>query len=578
MAIFDTNLDYTKLIQFTEGSLQIASFVQIRNALIERFKTIYGNDIDVNPASADGQYINAISLLINNILQTVKKGYDNMDPAVATGQYLDTLCSYNNINRLLPTPSVVQLYIYNSGLADVNANHLEFMDKNNTLWIWDNGGVDFTFKAGEYTLITDVKCEKLGAINAPGTNAFYYIGSDGLLVETDDPSKQEWDNPDLYGNSLINGTIFETVNDEGLWVWQYSDAEVGNDLETDEELRARRYMMLGNSSVTILEGLKGNLLNITGIKDVYIFNNSSSSDVTLSSANGYEPIADDTEVKEHGIYIALRYKEGVEIDPKSIAKVIYNKLTPGILTSETYNLGSEEDCYYEIPRTAAQKDIIYWKKCSSVSPYVEINLYCKKEVYDYPLENGSVVNDPHTAISTNEKLIVEKLQKYLTDIKIDDYLTVANIMSIIQQNDIQKSGMSTFFTQNGFIGTANNYQYPMNLSYLKYEDEDFVFEYPDPDQLLGILHIGGTTPLLLKLNATELTLNVGELFDLKAKILPSTAPQGTFTFTSSDEGIVDVNPDGSICELEAASLGTATITVTNGTFTATCVVTVVNEE
>jgi len=578
MAIFDNNLDYTKLIQFTDGSLQLASFVQIRNALIERFKNIYGNDIDVSPASADGQYINSISLLINNIFQTIKRGYDSLDPAIATGQYLDTLCSYNNITRIMPTASKAQLYIYNSTGSDIEIDKLTFIDKSNILWVWDNGGVNFKFKSKTYQLI-EVTCNELGSISAPGTSAFYYFGQDGLLVETDDPSKQDWDDSRLYGNSLINGTIYQTVEQLGLWVWQYKDADVGEDEETDEALRSRRYMMLGNTSVTVLEGLKGNLLNITGIKDCYIFNNASSSPVTLTDPNGYTPIADTTTVDEHSIYVAIRYKEGVKIDPQVIAKIIYNKLTPGILTNETTDpLG--ESLQYDIPRTSEIVDTIYWKKCGTISPEISIDLYCKKEIYDYPTDSANnVVTSIHPATSAIELEIIKNLQKYISDIKIDDYLTISNLMTNIQQSDIQKNGMSTYFTQSGYIDTVGTYKYPANLSYFKYNDLDFLFEYDNLDFSSCTLSVGGTTPLYIKLNATAVSLSLSDptTFDLIATICPTTST-GTLTFSTSDSTIADVDANGVI------SLGsnpseedTAIITVTEtGTnITATCEVTII---
>ena len=503
MAVFEKNLDYTKLIQFTNGSLQLASFVQIRNALIQRFKDIYGNDIDVSAASADGQYINSIALLINNIFQTLKQGYEALDPAAATGQYLDTLCSFNNIQRITQSKSKAQLYIYNSTANDIPANKLTFIDKNNELWMWDNGGVDLVFKHGEYQVITDVECTTPGAISAPGASEFFRYNSTTFTYDPvgNHPELATWDRPDLYVNYECNGTIYQTVNMNGLWVWQYSDADIGDEEETDEALRSRRYLMLGNSSVTVLEGIKGNLLNIDGVKDVYIFNNpiSGDGDVELTSAEGFEPIADNTSLLGHSIYVAIRYREGVNIDSQDIGKVIYNKLTPGISTTPLTVDNTDPDNpvqittngiqgELEIVRTPAFSDFIYWKICTSIHPQIQISFFINSKLYNWPLDpSNQIITTSHTAITDIEKLMVKNLQKYIDDVAISEYLTISNLLTIVQQSDIQKQGMNTFFAKDGNIEGVS--RYPMNLAYLKYADSDYKFEY-DVLNNIGTITIG----------------------------------------------------------------------------------------
>ena len=467
MAIFSNDVDYTKLIQFTNGTLQVASFVQIRNALIQRFKDIYGNDIDISPASADGQYVNSIALLINNIFQTLKRGYEMLDPASATGQYLDTLCSFNNISRITQSSSVAQLYIYNHTGSDIITDKLTFIDQNNTLWIWDNGGEQINFAQGTYTLITDVECEEAGAISAPGAKSFY--DSDGNA--TSNPADQDWNNPDYYTDFDMNGSIYQCVANNGLWVWQYSDAEVGNEEETDEALRSRRYQMLGNSSVTVLEGLKGSLLNIDGIEDVFIFNNFLSNPVTLN----YEPIDDNTQISAHSVYIAIRYKEGVVIDDSVIGKIIYNKLTPGIGTSQTDDSNNQKS--YTIIRTGGIQNDIYWKKCPAKQPQITLNFLINDSLYDFPMSGGSPITTDHTPTSEIEIRIATKLKEMISNVKIDEYLTVSNLLTTLQKADIQKNGMNTFFAQSGDINSA--YQEGSNLEYFDYPDINYhyVFKY-----------------------------------------------------------------------------------------------------
>lgn len=498
MAIFDPQLDYTNLIQFTNGTLKLASFVQIRNALIKRMQDIYGNDIDVSPASADGQYINSIALLINNIFQTLRQGYQSLDPASATGQYLDTLCSFNNVERITPSHSTAQLYIYNLTNNPITANKLSFIDRNNTLWLWDNGGVDKTFPAGTGSnpeIITDVECDEIGAVSAPGTSAFYKL-EDGEWIEVDTPAEQSWDEIELYGTAKENGTIYQCVENNGLKVWQYKDAEVGNDEESDESLRSRRYQMLGNNSITVLEGLRGTLLNLTGIRDVYIYNNQNISNVRLN----YEPINDENLIYPHSIYVVIRYEEGVEIGEEIIGKIIYNKLTPGIGTNG-WNIDENNTSAplpdpngqylsYDIVRTQGLVDTIYWKKCDPQSPEIELNFKINPDLYDIPSDaNNDPIEAAHDPDSEVEKNIVKKLTKYIDNVKINEYMTVSLLLAYLQQADVLVNGVNTFYSLSGDIDGEQIY--PAKLAYFKYNT--FKFEY-DVANNTGTLTISWVDP------------------------------------------------------------------------------------
>ena len=84
-------VDITDFIKITSAGVKIADYVQVRAALIKRYRSIYGSDIDVSTASADGIYITNLALIINNILQSVKTMYSNLDVNTANGVYLDHL-------------------------------------------------------------------------------------------------------------------------------------------------------------------------------------------------------------------------------------------------------------------------------------------------------------------------------------------------------------------------------------------------------------------------------------------------------------------------------------------------------
>lgn len=77
----------------------------------------------------------------------------------------------------------------------------------------------------------------------------------------------------------------------------------------------------------------------------------------------------------------------------------------------------------------------------------------------------------------------------------------------------------------------------------------------------------------ISLSETELSLMVGQTALLAATITPNSATDKTVTWSSSDAAVATVDAAGSVT---AVSLGTAIITVTCGSVSATCAVTVVS--
>ena len=117
MGYLDSTRTITDFIRFTNAGVDIASFTQIRDAITTRYKEVYVQDIDltVTPTNADGIFVNDLSLMVNNILQSIKTMYANLDVNTASGVYLDNLCRLSNIVRKHATPSNVYNTVKNIG-------------------------------------------------------------------------------------------------------------------------------------------------------------------------------------------------------------------------------------------------------------------------------------------------------------------------------------------------------------------------------------------------------------------------------------------------------------------------------
>ena len=164
---YNSTMDFVK---FINGGLVVAEYPQIRSMLVERFKEIYGQDIDLSTGNADGIYVENLSLIINNILQTLKLMYGQLNINQAQGLFLDNLCALSGIYRKAATYSTANLTIKSEETSDIilNVNNkLTFVDKSGLTWTTlINFGEEIIIKPNVETNVL-VKCDTLGPIKAP---------------------------------------------------------------------------------------------------------------------------------------------------------------------------------------------------------------------------------------------------------------------------------------------------------------------------------------------------------------------------------------------------------------------------
>lgn len=325
-------VDISDFIKITSAGVKIADYVQVRAALIKRFKEIYGSDIDVSTASADGVYITNLALIINNILQSVKTMYGNLDVNTANGVYLDNLCALANVRRKPATHSTASIIIKNISNSTVGAiAQLTVVDKAGTEWKTVESIPELT---ANQQIERTVVCVQDGPVEAKA------------------------------------GWIYETLEAGlGLSITQPNDAILGSNEESDAELRARRAQSSGADGVTVLESLVGALLEVSGIDDVFIYNPGS----TATAAK------DTTQVAAHSIYVIVRRDPAVIVDSKTIGTIIYEKLTPGINTVQSGVSGANQKKSYNYSQEVEGTKLggfdatVYWKEALPVKPTIVIN-------------------------------------------------------------------------------------------------------------------------------------------------------------------------------------------------------------
>lgn len=391
-------MDIKDFVKLTSGGLDIASFTEIREGLINYYKEAYAidDDVDLSTGTADGVFINNVALIINNILKCMAQMYANLNVDFATGRFLDILCKLSNVYRKGATRSSTFLTLTNISNENklIQPSDVDFVDKSGMTW---NLTAPITIAAGQ-TLSVYVECSVDGPIQAPA----------GWIYQTD------------------------ALQDD-LTVIQANDAIPGKTTESDAELRSRLAYSSSASGLSTFDGLVGALLNISGIKDVYIYNNNTSSTETLT---------DNTEVSGHSIYVTVRKEENVDIPDATIGSIIYEKLTPGISTTESADTTNGKSFDYVDSSISSfvetEEQTVYWKQAPSILPQFSITFS--------PYERF---------VSTELYSICNTLKAYIDALPLNHQLTEQEIQTCALNADPLSRGRATYYISDCTFAASN---------------------------------------------------------------------------------------------------------------------------
>lgn len=404
----DRKFEIGNFVRLASAGMEVAEFVDVRDAIIKRYKEVYGSDIDLSTASADGVFVNDMALIINNILQVMKSLYSNLNVDTASGVYLDALCRLANVNRMGATKSTASIIITSLlttgdpvtfGDTDENdnvTNQITFVDKSGTEWVSD---VSVTLGPGESAEVK-VTCTESGPIDAPA------------------------------------GWIAQTLLVMNLKVEQIEDAVRGSNEESDTELRQRRAQSSGANGISVLESLVGALLEVTGIDDVSIYNNN-----TLENATA----KDGTTIAPHNMYIIVRQQNGLNIADATIGDLIYTKLTPGIKTtaSTATSTNGTAKSYEFIPQMLGVtinylNQFVYWKKAVAIKPTITAKI------------------KPTQYFTENEfAMIAQEVYNYANNIKLGDSIDADQIFIAILEADPEFKGQRTYTVSVSNVSVAS---------------------------------------------------------------------------------------------------------------------------
>lgn len=262
--------------------LQIPTYLDIENHLVEQARAIFGQDIYLENDSQDFQLIAAFSKVLYDTLLTAQLAYNARSPKTGIGVGLDGVVSCNGIKRKAATHSIVTVtlvgtaftVINNGVVSDINGNK---WDLPATVTIGANGTVAVT-----------ATCQTPGAITA--------LAGQVNTIET----------PTFGWTSVSN----------------LAAATPGQPVEEDSELRGRQMQSVANPSQALTDGILGAVLAVENVLDAQLYENDTNLTInTINEAfnpNGYPP---------HSITLVVDGGDGQEI-----ANAIFLRKTPGCFT------------------------------------------------------------------------------------------------------------------------------------------------------------------------------------------------------------------------------------------------------
>ena len=269
------------------NGLTTKTLSELRTELVANYKSIYGNDINTDQNTPDGQIIDVesqVGIDLREILHQVNSGFD---PDQAFGRVLDQRVAINGITRNEGTYTFQDIEITTDralnliGL-DLQANVLN-PSVSGLYKVKDDAGTLF------YLLSSQI-------ITGAGTFAFNFRAAEIGQVEVT-PNTITTPETVLPGIVLIN-------NPSGA-------NSIGQNEESDSSLKIRRRISTAISSIGNLDGLEGALNNLFGVTKAIVYEN----DTNVVDIYGTPP---------HSIWCVV---EGGS--PADIAQTIYAKKTSG---------------------------------------------------------------------------------------------------------------------------------------------------------------------------------------------------------------------------------------------------------
>ena len=258
----------------TETGIVIESFDAILSKLEQGFRAIYGQNINLNADTPDGQMIGLLAQMRMDFEELAQTVYNQLDPDAATGAWLEQRVAYAGLMRRAASYSYLRSVILTGEPYTQLYAGVMVSDPNKTRWV----------------LVSDVQLDSNGSARADFRSeqlGSYNLGKNTpLTIET-------------VTLGLQRATTFE-------------NAEVGEDEETDQQLRERFWVSRTKNATNSAEAIAAKIRALPDVKQVRILENNG----TQRDKLGIEP---------HSLNVIVEGGENSQI-----AEVIYQNKGAGV--------------------------------------------------------------------------------------------------------------------------------------------------------------------------------------------------------------------------------------------------------
>lgn len=358
-----------------ENGLEIKTATELSDYLKAQFRLIYGADINLDSDSPDGQMIGIFTQVIVDNLELINQVYNSMNPDNAIGVTLDQRVALNGIQRQGGTFSKTNVTVVTSKALTLYGLDQEV---NPVYTVSDDEGNEW-------------QLEETYIFSGADTQALSFSSSVSGQVLTS-PNTITTPVSIILGVLSVNNPDVQTV--------------IGQDEETDEELRLRRQRSTSIVSQGYLSSLLASLENISGITDAFVLENNTDA----TDADG---------IPSHSIWVIV----SGSYDDIDVANAIYRKRNAGC--------GMKGTNEYTITQVDGTPFVVSWDDVEVVEVFIEMTL---ESLDGVTAPNSTAIAEqlPNLYIpSVYEKLNVNKLSSYVQQIDPNALVTSAGFSLLV---------------------------------------------------------------------------------------------------------------------------------------------------
>ena len=312
----------TELAYIDEAGFHLADFEDFLAFNQDAFRQIYGQDVNLDADTQDGQWVTHIAQTQYDIASLCAATFNRFSPSTAEGDALRRQIKINGIKANPATHSTVDVVIVGTeGTVITNGKVRDSADNSWSLpasvTIPASGQITVTATADEDGPI-EAAAGAVSRIGTP-TDGWISVSNPSIAVPGKD-AQSDAELRILQTNSTAQPSRIGTPTDGWISVSNPSIAVPGKDAQSDAELRILQTNSTAQPSQSILQGIQGELLSLDGVTRLRMYENDTSE-------------TDDNGIPSHSISAVV---EGG--DSNAIAEVIRRRKTAGTGTYGTTSI------------------------------------------------------------------------------------------------------------------------------------------------------------------------------------------------------------------------------------------------